>query len=183
MEKYKERFLNINDLNNNLDSFEEIYKKYNILEEKIEETNKKIAEIKKDGFNARAIDKYENFRKEAYRSGCCCSSLDGYDVFLEKYPIVEEYINLGWDINGFRRNQAELKRFFNMNADTFEFVLMHDKGRKYLLELTEKRMVDITDYNSELSDFLIEELKECYSLFEITPADLPFIMAIKEDMS
>ena len=31
MEKNKERFLNINDLNNNLDSFGEIYKKYNIL--------------------------------------------------------------------------------------------------------------------------------------------------------
>ena len=89
---------------------------------------------------------------------------------------------MGWDVNGFRRNQAELKRFFNMNADTFEFVLMHDKGKKYLLELTEKRMVDITDYNSELANFLIEELKDNYALFEITPADLPFIMAIKEDL-
>ena len=183
MEKYKERFLNINDLNNNLDSFEEIYKKYNILEEKIEETNKKIDEIKKDDHNALAIDKYENFRKEAYKSGCCCSSLDGYDVFLEKHPIVEEYINLGWDIDGFRRNQAELKRFFNMNADTFEFVLMHDKGRKYILELTNKEIIDITDYNNELANFMIECMKKCNSLFEITPADLPFLMAIKEDMN
>ena len=180
---YKERFKDLYDLNSNIDSFEEIFRRYTELNKKIDEGSARIEEIRKDADNDALCSKCDDYIVHANRMCTSLSNVKGVKELLENHPIVLEYLDLRDKLSRHKGDKEDCIHFFDIIwAETFEFVLLHDNAKKYILELTENKMIDITDYDSDLANFMIECMKKCYSLFEITPADLPFLMAIREDM-
>ena len=158
----------------------ETYDSYRNLVDELMEAKDALNEIENSNkdlkYNLSILDALEFATKKNY------GRYDGTILkFLSEHEEIEEYKDLKYYVDTYLKDIDFLKNT-NICLDG-QFALLLKDNKKYLIDLKNLNMQDVTEYNPKLIEFIIEMLKtQCYYIGQIDQFDLPLLMNIKEDL-
>ena len=165
----------------NIEIMMKAFNDYCVLKEDLEEAKEEIKEIED---NNRDIKYYLNVLEAVKFANK--KSYGKYDdtirELLLKHPDLEEYKNLKYYV-GTYLNDIDSIETRNFCEPASQLVLLDVSSKKYLVDLKHITMDDVTNLKPELLEFIIKMLNaRGYFIGNIKPSELPFLMAVKEDL-
>ena len=172
------RVYNIEQIKDKLDEVKEEYDKYKELTNKLEECIKKIKTFETKDKDHHLVLKLDGLKVRAFKYGLRFEDLKDTQELFESNPEVKEYYYNTREKEKIRSNINEVYEFY---CDNFgEYVLLNQGNKKFLLDLYSLGKLDVTDYDKDFLEFIKNSIDK--KMLEITPDDLPVLMAIKEEI-
>ena len=176
----REYYYTLEQIGKNINKIRKHYaecEKYKTELKKIEE---EIAIFRSNERNLYLLQILENFKEESRKNGISYTDNKNMQFFLQENPILDEYNKLEFAKKGCKKSIEELSHFTD---NLFcEYAVLTENKKKYIVDLRYCGVLDVSDLEKEIYDFIIASIKTKY-LLEITRDDLPLLMKIKEQMN
>ena len=159
----------------------ETYDRYRILLEELEDA---IADLKEIEDSCTELKYYQSILSglEYANKKNYGRYEDAINRFLNEHKELEEYEDLKYYISIYKKDMNFLENE-NICLPDSQFILLENDSKKFLVDLENLIMQDVTEYNPKLIDFIIKMLKtQGYFIGYAEPSDLPLLMNIKEDL-
>ena len=177
-EKEPLHIYNIEDIKNNLEEVKEEYEKYKELTNELEECIKEIKAFEAKDKDHHLVLKLDELKVRAFRDGVRLEDLkDTQDLFISNPEVKKYYYNTRKKEN-IRSKINEVYEFYF--DDWGEYVLLNQGNKKLILDLYKLSMLDVTEYQKDFLEFIKNAVDK--KMLEITPDDLPLLMAIKSEI-
>lgn len=174
----KENYMFLNEIEENIDKIRIRYEQYKKYNEEIELIDEYIDEFL--SHNEYLVHILNKLKKESREKHIAYEDNTYIQKFLEEHQEVKYYCEALYD----RDNYLELakEQYDFLHNDYAEYALLIDKEKKFFLDLDEKEMIDVSNFEKDFLDFILKGIRTNSYLLEITPNDLPLLMAIKEEI-
>ena len=159
----------------------ETYDRYRMLEEELEDAREDLKNIEEScgdlKYYLNILDALEYANKKNFGR-----YEETINKFLEDHSELEEYKDLKYYIANSLKDINVLENV-NICFSNSQFIILERKDKKYLVDLENLIMQDVTEYNPKLIEFIIKMLKTqlCFVGYA-KDSDLPLLMNIKEDL-
>lgn len=165
----------------NMEVVMKAFNDYQVLKEDLEEAREEIRKIELNNKDIKyylsVLEGLKFANKKSY--GKYDDTI--YQLLL-KHPDLEEYKNLKYYLGTYLNDIDSIEtRDFCESAS--QLILLDKDDKKYLVDLKHIKMDDVTSLNSELLEFVIKMLNaRGYFVGNVKTSELPFLMAVKEDL-
>ena len=157
------------------------YDEYRVLIEELEDARSDLKQIEEScgelKYYLSVLDALEYANKKNYGR-----YEDTINKFLSDHSELEEYRDLKYYIGTYLKDMSFLESV-SICLPNSQFILLNKEKKKYLVDLRNLNMQDVTEYNPKLVEFIIKMLKtKDFFIGDAEISDLPLLMNIKEDL-
>ncbi len=164
-------------LKENIEIVKEKYIRYLEARVELEDCDKEIKafKIKNEGL----VSKLDELKEYAHSHKLKLNELKKAQKFFKANPEVKKYY-----VNTLRA-QCMYQRVYNYTCfydnEYGEYFFLNQGNKKFILDLYRCQKIDVTNYDRLFINFLKNAIDK--RMLEITPDDLPLLMAIKEELN
>ena len=171
-------FITLEEIGKHMNSIRKRYIERENKKARLKELEKSINNFETIGNNIYLIQIFKNFKEESKRRNIPDCENENMQRFISENRSLVNYDREVWEINCCRKSISELTHF---KENSFcEYAVLTEGNKKFILDLHFPDMLNVTNLEKEIYDFIIEAINPNGYLLEITRDDLPTLMEIKE---